>query len=159
MRAKFFLISSLVLFVSMAPRVDTFGAGLRRLGPDEFLKKGAGILLGEIVQFQVLGQKLNYEYGNVVVRVDEVLEGKVNAPSVNFPYKRQLGPEIENGYGWDLVARPEVGKKLIIYFEEKDGVYYTSMSGANPIQEIGSFSDPKVKLLRESVVRLQRLPR
>ncbi len=158
MIAKSFLISSLVLFFSMTLHIDAFSAALRRLAPDEFLDKGAGILLGEIVEFQVLGQEWNYEYGDVVIRVDEVLEGVVNAPSLNFPYKRQLGPEIVNGYGWDHVTRPEVGRKLIIFFGEKDGAYSLSRVGANPIQEVTSFDNPKIEALRETV-RLHRLPR
>jgi hypothetical protein len=157
-RPKFFLFSSIILFFSMTLQIDALGASLPRLTAEAFLEKGAGIFLGEIMEVQVLGQKGNSEYGNVVIRVDEVLEGKVNAPPVNFPYKRQVGPEIVNGYGWDLVARPEIGKKLIIYFGEKHGAYYTSMSGANPIQEIKSFDDPKVKAVRETV-RQRHLPR
>jgi len=156
--AKSFLISSLVLFFSMTVQIVAFGASPRDLTPEEFFEKGAGILLGEIVEFQVLGQEWNYEYGNVVIRVDEVLEGEVNAALLNFPYQRQLGPEIENGYGWNLAARPEVGRKLIIYFTRQDGMYSVSTLGANSVQEISSFNAPKIKALRETV-RLHRLPR
>ncbi len=156
MLAKSFLISSLLLFFSIAVQIDAFGASPRRLTPEEFLEKGAGILLGEIVEFQVVGQEWNYEYGNVVIRVDEVLEGEVNAALLTFPYQRQLGPEIENGYGWNLAARPEVGKKLIIYFTRQDGTYSVSTLGANSIQKISSFNAPKIEALREAV-RLHRL--
>jgi hypothetical protein len=156
MLAKSFLISSLLLFFTMTVQIDAFGAVLPELTPEAFLEKGAQILLGEVVEFQVLGQKDNYEYGNVVIRVDEVLEGKVNAALVNFPYKRQRGPEIINGNFWNLVARPEVGKKLIIYFGERDGAYDLSPSGGNSVQEVSSFDDPKIEALRETV-RLHRL--
>ncbi len=158
MLAKSFLISSLLLFFSTAVQIDAFGAVLPWLTAEAFLEKGAEILLGEVVEFQVVGQEWNYEYGNVVIRVDEVLEGKVNAALLKFPYQRQLGPEIENGNFWNLVARPEVGKKMIIYFGEKDGAYYLSTSGGNSIQEISSFNDPKIEALRETV-RLHRLTR
>jgi len=142
----------------MTVRIDAFGAALRTLTPEAFLAKGAWVLLGEVFEVQVVGQKGNSEYGNVLIRVDEVLEGKVDAALVNFPYERQQRHETLpfNGYGWQLVARPEVGKKLVIYFTGKDGTYSLSRSGANPIQEISSFDDPKVKALREAV-RLHRL--
>jgi len=142
----------------MTVQINAFGAVLPRLTAEAFLEKGTEILLGEIAEVQVLGQKGNSEYGNVVIRVDEVLEGKVNAALLTFPYKRQLGPEIINGNFWDLVARPEVGKKLIIYFGEKDGAYYLSTLGGNSVQEISSFNAPKIEALREAV-RLHRLPR
>ncbi len=160
MLAKSFLISSLVLFFSMAVQINAFAFSPRNYTPEEFLDRGAWILLGEVVEFQVLGreQDYHYEYGNVVIRVDEVLEGRVNAALVNFPYRRQLGPGIINGTGWDLVARPEIGKKLIIYFGQKDGLYYIHTWGGNAIQEISSFDDPKIEALRETV-KLHRLPR
>jgi hypothetical protein len=157
--AKSFLISSLFLFFSMAVQINGFAARPPRLPPEGFLEKGAWVLLGEVVEFQVLEQEGNSEYGNVVIRVDEVLEGRVNTALVNFPYRRQLGPGIINGTGWDrVIARPEAGKKFIIYFEEKDGVYSTPLWGGNPIQEISSFDDPKIEALRETV-KLHRLPR
>lgn len=158
MMAKSFLISSIVLFFSITLQTGAFGAALRRLTPEAFLAKGTWVLLGEVFEVQVLGQDKYSEYGNVVIRVDEVLEGKVDAALVSFPYKRRLGPVIVNGYGWDLVARPEVGKKLIIYFTRQDGTYSVSTLGANSIQKISSFNDPKIGALRETI-RLHRLPR
>ncbi len=158
MLTKSFLISSLVLFFSITLQTGAFGASRGSRTPEDFVKNGAWVLLGEVVEVQVVGQDKYSEYGNVVIRVDEVLEGKVNAALLTFSYKKQLGTSIVNGYGWDYVTRLEVGRKLIIFFGEKDGAYSLSRVGANPIQEVSSFDDPKIEALRETV-RLHRLRR
>ncbi len=150
----------------MTLQIAAFAARPPRLPPEGFLEKGAWVLLGEVVEFQVSRQEANFEYGNVVIRVDEVLEGKVNSALVSFPYGRQIRVGF-NPTDWSIAARPEVGKKYIIFFGEavdgwgrkrNDGMYSLSRSGANPIQEVSSYDDLEVIKLREAI-RLHHLPK
>ena len=149
MRVKSFFIPFIVLFFLTVP-IFTFAAADRALTPSEFLKEGAGVLIGEIVDVQVSEQEEPIEAGNVVVKVTEVLAGKVNRPLLNFPYQRQLGPVIFNSHGWDIVPPIRIGKKFIVYFiENDDGTYDLYPQGSNSVQEINSLDDPKVKALRK----------
>jgi hypothetical protein len=170
-----------------------FAAALPHLTPKQFLKAGAGVLVGEIVDVQVVWHRkekhqIGREIGKAVIKVHEVLSGQLDAPLVIFPYDRRLKDSILNPEGWDYVP-PVKGKKLIIYFwnREKDGTYglsesvlhpqygpyylrdahddpkvralfetadkdrtyYLDYPSENPVQEIRSFDDPKVKELRE----------
>lgn len=149
MPPKFFCGAFMVLLSLSMPTSTLSAVGLP-LTPEEFLNKGAEVLVGEIVDVQVLEKNAYAESGRVAVKVIEVFAGNVDTSLLTFSYKRQQGLAMVNLQDWDLVSPPERGKKFIIYFiENGDGTNDLYPQGSNSVQEINSLDDPKVKALRK----------
>jgi hypothetical protein len=145
MSANRFLIASMALLFLPA----IVSATPPRLTPEQFLKKGAGVLVGEVVDVEVVSQDVNSKRGKVMIKVREVLSGQVDIPFVIFPYKTWQWWLLGDDAGWNNVHLVK-GQKLIIYFREReeDGTYHLSQS----IQKgIPPYDNPEVRALYEIV--------
>src|SRR5438094_6264441 len=92
------LMIPLALFIL----ISTTAIAPPRVTPEKFLEEGAGVLIGQIVDVQVLEHEGKIEEGNVEIKIIEVLSGEVDDPVLNFPFRRRQ--TMIDSFGWDLIS-------------------------------------------------------
>lgn len=127
------------------------------LTSEQFLNKGAGAMIGEISNIQIIQQVGNIEFGKIIMKIKYVFSGKIDGVLAVIPFERERGLTILDKFGidslgvdsccWDDI-RLTIGQKLIIYFREReeDGTYHLSQS----IQKGSPQDHPKVRALFET---------